>query len=66
MQVEDGGRDVDQLHAKIMQLKTAEAVAARQIQEQRSMDDVSYKDALRLVNDKLMNSQQHVGCLTSQ
>ncbi len=66
MQVEEGGRDVDQLHAKIMQLKTAEAVAARQVQEQRSMEDVAYKDALRLVNDKLMDSQQHVGCLSSQ
>jgi hypothetical protein len=60
MQVEEGGRDVDLLHAKIMQMKTAEAVAARQVQEQRSVEDAASKDALRVVNDKLMDSQQQV------
>jgi len=60
MQVEEGGRDVDLLHAKIMQMKTAEAVAARQVQEQRSLEDAASKDALRVANDKLMDSQQQV------
>ncbi len=66
MQVEEGGRDVDLLHAKIMQMKTAEAVAARQVQEQRSLEDAASKDALRLANDKLMDSQQQVRAFASQ
>jgi hypothetical protein len=60
MQVEEGGRDVDLLHAKIMQMKTAEAVAARQVQEQRSVEEAASKDALRVANDKLMDTQQQV------
>ena len=66
MQVEEGGSDVDLLHAKIMQMKTAEAVAGRQAQEHRSAEDAASKDALRLANDKLMDSQQQVRGFTSQ
>ena len=51
---------MDEAHAKIAQMKAAEALFSRQLQEQRAVDDVASNDAVRIVSDKLRESQQQV------
>lgn len=56
---------MDEAHAKIAQMKAAEALFSRQLQEQRAADDVASNDAVRIVSDKLRESQNQVcGCWT--
>jgi hypothetical protein len=51
---------MDEAHAKIVQMKAAEALFSRQLQEQRAADDAASNDAVRIVSDKLRESQHQV------
>jgi chromosome segregation ATPase len=59
-QLEQSAREMDNAHAKIAQMKAAEATFSRQIQEQRAAGEVASNDAVSVVSDKLRESQQQV------
>jgi hypothetical protein len=61
-QLEEGAREVGEMHARMMQMKVEEAASARQVQERHAADETAAAAALRVVSDKLGESQQQVRC----
>lgn len=48
------------MHARMFQMKTAEAAVSRQMQDQRAAEDAASSDAARLADERLRESQQQV------
>jgi hypothetical protein len=58
--VAGGGKEVDEMRARIMQMKAAEAAGARQAQERRAAEDFAAHDAYIEASTRLQESQQQV------
>jgi hypothetical protein len=58
--VVQGEKQIEEAHAKMFQIKNAEASVTRQLQEQHAAEDAAFSDAARVAGEKLKESQQQV------